>query len=191
MIGEIRYRNFDDEPEINDSDRRIIGDTNPDFTYGLTTNFSWKGISLSLFFQGMYGNDIFNANLMNITMESIANITKDAYDNRWTPDNYENAKWPRATMTMTRSMKVSDRYVEDGSYLKLKTLTLGYTFNPKWKGVSSIHVYGNINNVFTLTKYSWFDPDVNAFGNDASRRGVDIFSYPASRTCAFGFKLVL
>ena len=127
---------------------------------------------------GIHGNDIFNGNLTNIGMSSIANITQDAYDSRWTPENAANARWPRVTTAMTRDMKLSDRYVEDGSYFRLKTINLNYNF-------------GSVTNVFTITGYSWFDPDVNAFGSDASRRGVDIFSYPSSRTYSIGFKLTL
>ena len=144
-----------------------------------------------MFFQGTHGNDIFNGNLTNIGMSSIANITQDAYDSRWTPENAANAKWPRVTTAMTRDMKLSDRYVEDGSYFRLKTINLNYNFGSVIKGISNLSVFGTVTNVFTITGYSWFDPDVNAFGSDASRRGVDIFSYPSSRTYSIGFKLTL
>lgn len=92
---------------------------------------------------------------------------------------------------MTRDMKLSDRYVEDGSYFRLKTINLSYNFGSVIKGISNLSVFGTVTNVFTITGYSWFDPDVNAFGSDASRRGVDIFSYPSSRTYSIGFKLTL
>ena len=150
-----------------------------------------KNLTLGLFFQGTHGNDIFNGNLTNIGMSSIANITQDAYDSRWTPENAANAKWPRVTTAMTRDMKLSDRYVEDGSYFRLKTINLNYNFGSVIKGISNLSVFGTVTNVFTITGYSWFDPDVNAFGSDASRRGVDIFSYPSSRTYSIGFKLTL
>ena len=76
MIGEIKYRNFDDNPAITNADRVIIGDTNPDFVYGITNNFSWKNFTLSFFFQGSQGNDIFNGNLMDVKMGNVANIHK-------------------------------------------------------------------------------------------------------------------
>ena len=191
MIGEIKYLDKNNDGKITSEDRAIIGDTNPDFIYGLNANLRWKNLTLGLFFQGTHGNDIFNGNLTNIGMSSIANITQDAYDSRWTPENAANARWPRVTTAMTRDMKLSDRYVEDGSYFRLKTINLNYNFGSVIKGISNLSVFGTVTNVFTITGYSWFDPDVNAFGSDASRRGVDIFSYPSSRTYSIGFKLTL
>lgn len=189
MIGEIKYRNFDDDPNITSNDRVIIGDTNPDFIYGITNNFEWKGITLSFFLQGSHGNDIFNGNLMDIKMGNVGNITQKAYDTRWTPDNAAIAQWPKAVSGYERNMLISNRYVEDGSYLKLKNLNIGYLWRPSFKGIGSIHFYANATNLFTITNYSWFDPEVNAFGSDASRRGVDVYSYPSSRTFSVGVKI--
>lgn len=191
MIGEIKYIDRNGDGEITKEDRAVIGNTNPDFVYGINANIRWKGLTLGLFFQGSQGNDIFNGNLMNIGMSSIANITQDAYDTRWTPDNVAIAKWPRVTTAMTRDMKLSDRYVEDGSYFRLKTINLNYNFGSVIKGISNLSLFGTVTNVFTITGYSWFDPDVNAFGTDPSRRGVDVFSYPSCRTYSIGFKLTL
>lgn len=89
----------------------------------------------------------------------------------WTEANRASAKWPKAVNSYERTMLISNRYVEDGSYLKLKNLSIGYTWRPKFKGISSINIYGNATNLFTITGYSWFDPEVNAFGSDTSRRG--------------------
>lgn len=188
MVGEIKYRDFDGKPGITSADRVIIGDTNPDFTYGITNNFSWKNFTLSFFFQGSQGNDIFNGNLMDVEMGNINNIPVFAYESRWTEDNKANAKWPKALDGYEREWKLSDRYVEDGSYLKLKNLNVGYNFKPKWKGIKNINVYASATNLFTITQYSWFDPEVNAFGADSSRRGVDCYSYPSSRTYSVGLK---
>lgn len=188
MVGEIKYRDFDGKAGITAADRVIIGDTNPDFTYGITNSFSWKNFTLSFFLQGSQGNDIFNGNLMDVEMGNINNIPVFAYEGRWTEDNKANAKWPKALQGYEREWKISDRYVEDGSYLKLKNLNIGYNFKPKWKGIKNINVYANATNLFTITGYSWFDPEVNAFGSDASRRGVDCYSYPSSRTYSAGIK---
>mgnify|MGYP005898106557 CR=1 FL=1 len=189
MIGEIKYRNFDDDPAITNADRVVIGDTNPDYVYGITNNFRWKNFTLSFFLQGSQGNDIFNGNLMEVKMGNTANIPVDAYNTRWTEANRASAKWPKAVNSYERTMLISNRYVEDGSYLKLKNLSIGYTWRPKFKGISSINIYGNATNLFTITGYSWFDPEVNAFGSDTSRRGVDIYSYPSSRTFSLGLKV--
>lgn len=181
MIGEIKYR----------EGKHIIGDTNPDYTFGITNNFSWKNLTFSFFIQGVMGNDIFNGNLQNITLSSQYNITKDAYYSRWTPENRENAKWPKASNQVKRTWLLSNRYVEDGSYVRLKNINIGYTFDrPKFcKHIRSINVYASATNLLTITGYSWYDPDVNAFGGDASRRGVDIYSYPTSKTFSIGVKV--
>lgn len=189
MIGEIKYRNLDDDPNITSSDRTIIGDTNPDFTFGLTNNLEWNQFTLSFFIQGVIGNDIFNGNLVDVKMANIGNIPQFAYDERWTPDAMEGAKWPKAVAGYNREWKISDRYVEDGSYVKMKNINLGYIFRSPFKGVKNIQLYASVSNVFTITGYRWYDPDVNAFGSDPSRRGVDIYSYPSNRTYSMGLKI--
>lgn len=190
-IGEIKYKDLDGKTGITADDRTIIGDVNPDFTFGFTTNFQWKNLALGLFFQGSVGNDIFNGNKMEQTMTGVGNITREAYETRWTPDNYETAKWPKAYEGLGRKIKISDRFVEDGSYLRLKSLNLSYDFKSPMKFINSLVVGATITNLFTITNYSWYDPEVNAFGGDSSRRGVDIFSYPSSRTYSLNFKFVL
>lgn len=96
MIGEVKYKDLDGKPGITDADRQIIGDANPDFTFGMTHNFSYKNFSLSFFLQGCVGGDIFNANLIKVTMSGIGNIPQEMYDTRWTPENRDLAKWPKA-----------------------------------------------------------------------------------------------
>ncbi len=190
MIGEIKYRDLDGDGQITaDKDRTIIGDTNPDFVYGITNNLAWNNFTLSFMFQGTYGNDIFNGNLMDVKMGNVGNIPQFAYDGRWTAENAANATWPRATAGYNRTFKLSNRYVEDGSYFKLKNITLGYNWMNPCKGISAIKFSFTATNVFTVSNYSWLDPDVNAFGGDSSRRGVDIYSYPSARTYAIGVNL--
>ena len=194
MIGEIKYRDYTGDGAITDADKRVIGDTNPDFTYGLTNTLRYKNFTLSFFFQGTYGNDIVNANTIanntSSSMTGIQNITREQYDTRWTAENAANARWPKPIEAgYKREWKFSNRYIEDGSYLRLKNISLGYTFFPKWKGIKSINVYASAQNLFTVTGYSWYDPDVNAYGNDVTRQGVDLYSYPSSRVYSFGLKL--
>ena len=186
MVGEIKYRDVNGDGVINDDDRVIIGDTNPKFTYGISSNLSWKDLTLSFLLQGSQGNDIFNGNLQDMKVMNIGNITQEIYDSRWTADNYANAKWPKAIGGDSRTMKISDRYVEDASYLRLKNISLSYNWRRPITGVENILVSFTATNLFTITGYSWYDPDVNAFGSDSSRRGVDIYSYPLSRTFTFG-----
>ena len=188
-VGEIKYRDRNGDGYIDSNDRYIIGDTNPDFTYGITNTFSWKEWGLSFMMQGSQGNDIFNGNLLDMQLQNIGNITQEAYDGRWTAENPSAAKWPKALSGDTRDMLLSDRYVENGSYLKMKHITLTYDWANPIKYIERLKFNFTVNNVFCITKYSWMDPDVNAFG-DASRKGVDMYSYPSSRTYTLGINVI-
>ncbi|MBR6167054.1 MAG: TonB-dependent receptor [Paludibacteraceae bacterium] len=182
--GEIIYADLNGDGAITEADRTIIGNTNPDFTGSLTSRLSWKGLSLSFMLQGSYGNDIFNYNLTDITMSNIGNITQEAYDHRWIAENPNGALWPKATAGYNRTWLISDRYVEDGSFLKIKYITLAYDWYKPAKWIEKIHVDFTVNNVWTFTQYSWFEPDVNAGGTNASCPGVDSYSYPSARSYA-------
>ena len=186
LTGEIVYSDLNGDGVVTEADRTIIGNTNPDFTASLTSRLSWKGLSLNLMLQGSYGNDIFNYNLTDITMSNIGNITADAYNHRWTPTNPNGALWPKATAGYNRTWLVSDRYVEDGSFLKIKYITLAYDWYKPARWIEKINFSFTINNLWTFTRYSWFEPDVNAGGNNAACPGVDSYSYPSARTYSLG-----
>ena len=190
FVGEIKYRDLNGDGQITEDDRTIIGDTNPKFTYGITNNFSWKDLNLSFMLQGSQGNDILNYNLTDITMSNQGNITIDAYNGRWTEANAANAYWPKASAGYTRTWLASNRYVENGSYLKMKYVTLSYDWKRPVPWMEKIRFSLTANNVFTITKYSWFDPDVNAGGSNASCPGVDSYSYPSARSFTFGLNFV-
>lgn len=180
--GEIVYSDLNGDGQITAADRDIIGNTNPKFTGALTSNLSWKGLTLSFMLQGLYGNDILNYNLTDITMSNLGNIAQEAYDHRWTKENPNGALWPKATAGYNRTWLLSDRYVEDGSYLKIKYITLSYDWNNPAKWLEKINFNFTVGNVWTFTKYSWFDPDVNSGGTNAACPGVDSYSYPAARS---------
>ncbi|WP_375435612.1 SusC/RagA family TonB-linked outer membrane protein [uncultured Hymenobacter sp.] len=188
MIGEIKYKNFDEDPSIGNKDRQIIGNVNPDYTFGVTNNFTFGNFNMSVFFQGVQGNDIVNTNLYQIKMGVVANIPQFVYDSRWTPENTAGAKWPKALAADTRQLRMSDRLIQDGSYVRLKNINVGYVFKKPVNFIESVNLYASVSNVLTFSKYNWFDPDVNAFGSDASRRGVDMNSYPNSRTFTVGVR---
>lgn len=189
MIGEVKYKNMDDDPVIDDRDRGIIGDTNPDYIYGLTSTLEYKNWTFSFFLQGIQGNDILNVNMKRFDMNSSDNMPYFVWNNRWTPENRRDAKYPRSLITNARTMKASDRYVEDGSYLRCKNISLSYRLMHPMKFVESINFVASVSNLFTITGYNWFDPDVNSFGGDSSRRGVDLASYPSARTFNLGIQL--
>jgi TonB-linked SusC/RagA family outer membrane protein len=190
MVGEIKYRDLDGDGYVtSDKDMTIIGNTNPDYVFGITNAFKYKNWDFSFFVQGVEGNNIFNGNLMAVEMLGGLNVPKFAYDDRWATETSASARFPKATNQQLRTWKLSDRYVEDGSYIRLKNINLGYNFRNPFKGISNINLYASATNLLTFTDYSWYDPDVNAFGGDSSRRGIDIYSYPTSRTYSMGIKV--
>ncbi|QIX60134.1 TonB-dependent receptor [Hymenobacter sp. BT18] len=186
MVGEIKYKNFDDDPAITAKDRQIIGNTTPDYDFGVTNNFSYGNLSVSVFFQGVQGNDLVNTNLYQIRMGKVANVPQFVYDGRWTPATAATATWPKALAADTRTVRLSDRLVQDGSYVRLKNINVGYAFKQPVRYIESVNVYASVSNVWTSTKYKWYDPDVNAFGSNPQFRGVDMNSYPNSRTFTLG-----
>lgn len=191
MVGEIKYRDMNGDGYITEDDRTIIGNTNPDFIYSLTSNLSWKNLSLDFMLQGSQGNDILNYNLTDIKMSNIGNITREAYDSRWTAETADKALWPKATAGYTRTWLLSNRHVENGSYMRLKYITLSYSWLKPCRYIQGINFTLTATNVFTITNYSWFDPDVNAGGANPATPGVDSYSYPSARTFAFGMNISL
>ena len=177
---------------INQFDKTIIGDPNPDFIYGLNSNMSYKNFEFTLFFQGSQGNDIVNVSSIGNTLDYGfgLNMTKDVYNNHWTPTN-TNAKYP--VISRTASMRYSDRLVEDGSFLRLRNIQLTYNvptqkFGMKW--LRQMQVYASGQNLLTFTKYSWWDPEVNSQGgSNSTAQGIDHYSYPTAKTVTFGIKV--
>lgn len=169
------------------ADRVVIGNANPDFIYGLTNNFSYKGIGLDIFIQGVQGNDIFNATRIETeSMLDSKNQTIAVLDRWRQPGDVTDV--PRAGGN-TDNSRLSTRFVEDGSYLRIKTATLSYTL-PKSlterAKLSNVRVYATGENLLTFTEYSGFDPEVNAFGNSNTALGVDFGTYPQTRNIIFG-----
>lgn len=190
--GMMIYKDFNNDGKIDaDHDRTIIGNPNPDFTYGITNEFEWKNITLNIFLQGSQGNDIFNAS--RIETEGLYYPTNQTTEvlRRWTTPG-QVTDIPKATPNDNFNTKLSTRFVEDGSYLRLKSLTLGYILPKSF--VSKLHIgsakiYLTGENLLTFTKYNGFDPEVNAFGNSNINLGVDYGTYPQTRNIIFGLNL--
>lgn len=190
LIGEIKYLNTDSDPKnINEKDRVVIGNTNPDYIFGINNTFNYKNWNFSFFLQGVQGNSILNANLFDLVVGDVRNAPTAAYTNRWTPETAATALYPKAWRTERRERRISDRDVEDGSYVRLKNVSIGYTLRYPVKGIASLYIYANATNLWTSTKYSWYDPDVNGLGSSGGRRGVDINSYPNARSFNLGLKV--
>lgn len=190
--GMPKYKDLNGDGIIDSNDRTIIGRGLPIHTGGFTNSFTYKGFDLSVFFQWSYGNDILNAN--RLFFESSNNKSRElnqyaSYANRWTPEN-PNSDIPAAT-TSSSNKVFSSRVVEDGSFLRLKTVTLGYTFpaNKIAKAkLTSARVYVAAQNLWTWTSYSGYDPEVSV-RNSALTPGLDYSSYPRAYSLSFGVSL--
>ncbi|MBC7892771.1 MAG: SusC/RagA family TonB-linked outer membrane protein, partial [Sphingobacteriaceae bacterium] len=163
---------------------------NPKFFGGLNNTISFKGLELNVFLQGSYGNDLLNFGRFDfLNLTSSNNNTKEAL-NRWTPSN-PSTTIPRAN-SAGGSRILSSFQVEDGSYLRVKSLSLGYNLPTAWLkrlSLSSVKVYVLGQNLFTSTKYTGFDPEVNRYGSSSISQGLDYGGYPAAKTITAGLNL--
>jgi TonB-linked SusC/RagA family outer membrane protein len=184
--GKIKYQDLEPDNKLTGDDRTYIGDPNPDFIYGFTSGLSYKNFTLDIFLQGSYGNDLFNLSSVAYAYDFVSglNMIKDVLTDSWTPD-HTNAKYP--ITSRNTSVNVSDRFIEDGSYLRLKNIQLAYNLPLKNWGVNkvleSLQLYASGQNLLTFTKYSGWDPEVNSTGF-----GIDNNSYPMSKTVTFGIR---
>lgn len=173
------------------NDRTIIGNANPDFIYGITNNFTYRNFGLSIFFQGSQGNDVFNATRIETEGMIDSKNQSAAVLDRWRePGDITNI--PRAINGNTENSRISTRFVEDGSYLRMKALTLSYnvpTTVSERLSISNLKLYATGENLFTITNYSGFDPEVNAFGGSNTVMGVDFGTYPQTRNLILGLNL--
>lgn len=202
--GFIKYQDLsgpDGEPDglINALDRVILGSYDPDFIYSFTSDFKYKNFELNLVLEGVYGNEIFNAT-NGSTLNSFqrgTNQLKDIMGNYWTTENPDpNAKYPK--ISAATQITGSERFIEDGSYLRVKSLKLAYNLPVKKMGLKIFdmaQVYVSGSNLFTFTNYTGLDPEVNSRGSDsgsvANRLwvGVDQSAYPSAKVYSLGLKL--
>ena len=189
--GLFNYVDQNGDGEINNDDRVIIGNPYPDFSYGISMNFDYKGFSLSTLLQGDVGKEIYNSNKerggvsMHRGYNSIAGVV-----NRWRSENPDpNAPFPKATSNLNANP--SSFFVEDGSFFRLKNVRLGYSIPVVNLNLPlrSASIYVSGQNLFTITDYSWFTPDVNSYSSGDLRIGVDRGSYPNNRSITFGVKI--
>ncbi len=191
-IGRLKYRDIDGDGEVTEQDRCIIGDPNPDFGMGLTLTANYKNWSLSTFFSGEFGFDIYNGTRKQLEFMTYGNV----YTNRgtdvldaWSPTN-TGASIPSLTTTDDNNeTRMSTYFVEDGSYMKCKYIKLSYRFDQPWMktiGLSALNLYGQVENVFTITGYKGLDPEV-PLGAYGAR--VDNGPYPRARTFSVGLNV--
>ena len=183
--GQIKYKDLEPDEKLTIADKTYIGDPNPDFTYGLNSNMSYKNFDLNVFLQGSYGNDLFNLSAVSYTLDYVSgqNMIKDVLNSSWTTTNTD-AKYP--IISRNTSVNVSDRFIEDGSYLRLKNIQLAYNFPLMKIGlnkIQSLQLYISGQNILTLTPYSGWDPEVNS-----TSFGIDNKTYPNSKSFTLGVR---
>lgn len=187
--GQLTYKDLDEDGSITTKDKRVIGDPNPDFLLNFNTSISWKGFTLSAFFQGSFGGDLYSLTMATIAYDyaNNGNVLKDVYYNHWTPDRTD-AKYPNLISNL--NLKLSDRFVYDATYLRLKNVELSYAIPCKGSFLKKAKVYVSGQNLVTFTSYPLWNPDVNAKGGGASlTQGVDDSCYPIARTLTLGCRL--
>lgn len=203
FVGDVRWKDLNGDNIIDDEDRGIIGDWEPDFVYGITNNFSYKNIDLSIFIQGSQGNEIYNIQRRNLANRVIFGNEYTESLIRWqSPQNPGNGQLPKlkrafASNSTTRS---SDYYIDDASYMSIKNITLGYTFPDmliKQLNLSRLRGYISVQNAFLFTDYINYNPEVNATNTTSAYNtdinpltpGIDYGSYPLARTITMGLNV--
>jgi len=184
-VGGYKLKDINKDGTIGSADQVITGDPNPDFIYGFSTNLAFKGFDFNVFFAGSQGNQIYNASRLSFEMPLGQRNMLQGVVNRWTPTNPSNEY---VGVAQGGRLPVTDHQIENGSYLRCKNLTLGYTL-PKMKGIQNLRFYISGNNLFTVTKYTGFDPEVNSYAGSNTVIGVDNLVYPPARSFLGGIQL--
>lgn len=191
-LGDVRYKDLNDDQVIDEKDMTYIGSPVPDFTFGFTNTLNYKSFDLSLFLQGSYGAEIYN--FLKWQLEKLDN----SYNNqlatvldRYTAENTDGSL-PRFTASNSNNTYTSDRYIEDGSYLRIQNLTIGYKLPTNIISrvkMTNLRVYMSAQNLYTFTKYTGYDPEIGALDNGILLMNVDQGHYPNPRTITFGINV--
>lgn len=209
-LGDYRFADLNNDGVIDNKDQTFIGNPEPKFTFGLGNTLSWNGWDFSFQFTGSYGNKILNYNRRQLEVTgSTSNLLTTALNYARVekidangPDDFRNYYVSNASSTnmprlytesySNHNNRVSDAYIEDGSYIRLQNISLGYTFPKKWIEhlfLTNVKLYMNIQNVFTITKYDGYDPEVGSLWGDALKNGIDYNRYPSPRIYTFGINV--
>ena len=193
QAGDIKVLDINGDGVVDLNDRTIIGNPNPDYTFGFNVDMNFKRFSLSMLFNGVGGNDIVNANMYRFGWAegTYRNILADAWNDRWTPEN-TNAAYPRLMYDSRLYPALMDNTIEDGSYLRLKNVSLGYDLDvDSINFIDSARVSFTGINLFTWTNYSGYDPEITSFLWDGLIQGTDWNNKPNSKTFLIGLNVEL
>ncbi|MDC1276735.1 TonB-dependent receptor [Algibacter sp.] len=194
-VGDVLFVDQNGDGDITDADKTIIGNPNPDFTFGFGSSFEYKDFSLGLMFNGVYGNDIANGNIFETgyANNTTRNVRSVAYNDAFDAVNNPNGNYPSVGVGgigTNYTTEFNDRSVEDGSFLRLSYVTLAYNIPVKeTKFFDSMKVTLSGQNLWLLTDYTGFDPEVNSFSYDPTRSGIDWGSFPNQRTFTVGLNV--
>jgi TonB-linked SusC/RagA family outer membrane protein len=193
QAGDPIYVDQNKDGKITDADKVILGNSQPDFTYGFSTSFTYKNFDVSVLFQGSQGNKLYNALRQNLETYSTVYNSSAIVAERWTPTN-PSTTVPRAVET--QQVYLDSRYIEDASFLKLRNLTIGYTlpFRITSSKNSNLRIFVSAQNLFTITKYKGYDPEASRYGGDETNglyQGIDLTAYPSSRGFNVGASVTL
>ena len=184
--GHIKFQDLNGDGDITSADKTFLGDSNPGVVFGFNSSMSFKNFQFTFFLQGTQGNKIFNVNhASNLDYGRGLSGLREIFTDHWTPSN-TNAKYP--IPTLFGPLRASDRFIEDGSYLRLKNIELAYSLPVGKLGMSGfrkLQVYVSGQNLLTATSYSWWDPEVNSEGAGLNR-GIDHYSYPNNKSFTVG-----
>lgn len=188
--GQIQFVDLNNDGNINENDKTYIGDPNPRFIYGMNSRMSYNNFEFRLFIQGTHGNDIFNVSSIPSTLDfgQGLNMPREVFYDHWSPEN-PNASYPR--ISRNTAARVSDRFVEDGSFLRFRNIELAYRLPLGNFGSNTFkraQIYVSAQNFITLTNYSWWDPEVNSRGA-GTQQGIDHYSYPIPKSFTTGVRL--
>lgn len=200
QVGDIRYKDWNGDGIIDEADQHDVGSPFPDFTFGLRLGGDWNNFDFNLFFDGMVGNKIYNYPRYRLESGNFNGNYSTTLANSWRPDN-QNTDMPRfTTETSDNKWAYTNRWLENGSYMRLKTLDIGYTLPKqllKKINIENVRIYTSMENLFILTKYSGYTPDLGESGVDIGTtynvftRGIDQGRYPLPRTISFGIQVKL
>src|SRR5690606_16657022 len=184
-LGDIKFKDVNGDGVVDGDDRTVVGNPHPDVTFGWQNTFRYKGFDLGIFIQGSYGNDVFNAIGRSLTSTNLTYRNQLAsVSDYWSVTNPD-ATHPRYTSNATNNILISDRYIEDASYVRIQNIRLGYQIPAmvfEKAGISRINIYGSVQNLYTFTNYSGYDPEVGALNQNNLLMGVDNGRYPTPRT---------
>ena len=190
-VGDVNYLDLNSDGKITQADdQTVIGNAQPKFIFGLTNNFSYANFDLSVFFQGSYGNKVYSYILQQLQVPTGYQNVIGGYADHYT-SNTTGAKYQKPNELITAN-PVSDLYVYDASYVRLKSVTLGYNIATKIISklkINRLRLYITGQNLLTFTRYPGYDPEVNSYDSNSSRQGVDIGAYPSARTFTGGISI--